>query len=669
MADIAGLVFGAFPLAIEGIKAYGGGMQTFKDMKHYRQILSQFSRELNVERCKYDNTFLGLLTELVGPAKADRMKNDLKSAEWNDKDFRSRLKLRIGLAEETLDNLLYVAEQLNETLRTVCEKFKLSPEKNKKKLTRRRHEFDPFLAWDVGMLGKFRTEQIGLIRQRNEDLVLLANGGQRPASGFGAGPFNSPRISDTLIEYHQGVQRRARVLYAIMGERLLPPTCKCGAPHGAHLELKLRSSPPMKAPSKSQAVGPDRFFTFSLVFSTQNNGHQLTEMWQGFHLEPIEDRSRRKTQVPLAMSPSSSSSSQPTTKPVSEGGRSIPPDQFRIPSFRDSRWWKAKLGRGLPGPNKLYACDHRPNNLTPTNRPIPIDRPPASKLKRAMFADEDTSGEDDENDVTFTDLPTISSFCKTLATYKTVDHPPKCVGVLTSTDKHEHRVWTLLQHFPKPERFVSLADLITTYTAILDRPSCTSRLVLGLKLLSSVLQLNTTQWLTEVWEAKDILFPEASPQATDQYHPHNILSRPFVHRNFSSSGSTAASDEYPPDSQHQRANQAKAILGSNHSLYSLGIVLLEIWYWQTFDSLYKSSRSRQTELEFSLYLSTKLSEEAGVEYARAVQGCIRGFQMRETDLDDNSFRRKVYQDVWGLLEANLRTFSKCDSIQKIIGDE
>jgi len=125
--EIAGLVLGAFPLAIEGIKAYSSGMKTFKDMKNYQQILRQFSRELEVEQCKYDNTFLNLVTEFVGPAKANRMKADLHSAEWDDEDFRSQLKARLGPAKETLDIWLYVAEQLKEALCTVCEKFQVLP--------------------------------------------------------------------------------------------------------------------------------------------------------------------------------------------------------------------------------------------------------------------------------------------------------------------------------------------------------------------------------------------------------------------------------------------------------------------------------------------------------------------------------------------------------------
>ena len=124
--EIAGLVLGAFPLAIAGIDAYNNGMKRVKSMKNYQQILIEFSRELMVEECKYDNTVLGLLTELVGPAKADRMKGDPTSAEWDNEDFRSQLKAQMGPAEKTLDNWLGVAKKLNETLRTVCARFKLS---------------------------------------------------------------------------------------------------------------------------------------------------------------------------------------------------------------------------------------------------------------------------------------------------------------------------------------------------------------------------------------------------------------------------------------------------------------------------------------------------------------------------------------------------------------
>lgn len=192
-----------------------------------------------------------------------------------------------------------------------------------------------------------------------------------------------------------------------------------------------------------------------------------------------------------------------------------------------------------------------------------------------------------------------------------------------------------------------------------DAPSRKSRLILGLKLVSSVLQLNTTRWLTEVWEARDIYFPQADLKNSG----HHILSRPFVRQNFNTA-------PYP-DPLQQLQNQAGSVIGRNKSLYSLGIVLLEIWHWQTFSTLHSSSVSGQTQQEifFAYELSEKLFDDAGERYSIAVQRCIRGLDIRGTDLEEDSFRKKVYQDIMGPLEANLKAFSGSDCIQDIIGEE
>ena len=295
---------------------------------------------------------------------------------------------------------------------------------------------------------------------------------------------------------------------------------------------------------------------------------------------------------------------------------------------------------------------------SPSPNPVQDNSPsrqcPVPKKKRARFSDDDGSGEDDGvNNIplhvpTVKQVPTIPSFCTTLATNHP-NTPPQCIGLLISKDKNEHLVWTPLRRIsPQPARLVSLADLIATFVNK-DTPSRTNRLVLGLKLISSVLQLNSTQWLTEKWEARDILFPEA-----DQ----NILSHPFVHRNFKNYSAA------PPDSQ-EPANQATKVIGCNQSLYSLGIVLLEVWHWQTFSSLHSSSASGLSEMLFAQELSEKLFEEAGEQYAMAVRRCIRGFEMKGTDLQEDSLRDKAYQGIFRPLEAHLRTFSGKD-FQKII---
>lgn len=181
------------------------------------------------------------------------------------------------------------------------------------------------------------AEQIGLIRQWNEDLDTLANCGRKLTSGSGSdtNSFKSLAINHSLITYHQRVQRHARSLYRMLREKLESPTCQCGVPHSAHLELKIRSSPPTKALSKLQAEAhsPNPFFTFRVIFSTQQSGHdQLTSMCQELQLELIDDQSCRKTLAKnLCVKNLAATQRQPTytveTAPTSERGRPVTPSQ------------------------------------------------------------------------------------------------------------------------------------------------------------------------------------------------------------------------------------------------------------------------------------------------------------------------------------------------------
>ena len=61
----------------------------------------------------------------------------------------------------------------------------------------------------------------------------------------------------------------------------------------------MRITLPTKALSKSKGDvhGPNPFFTFGVMFATQQNSHdQLTAMWQEFQLEPIVDHSAERLQ-------------------------------------------------------------------------------------------------------------------------------------------------------------------------------------------------------------------------------------------------------------------------------------------------------------------------------------------------------------------------------------
>lgn len=129
------------------------------------------------------------------------------------------------------------------------------------------------------------------IRQLNADLRDFANGGiSVPAMSSSAHLIHTrnSHINNPLIAYHRRIQRHARLLYSMLSEKLESPMCKCSG-HDAHLELRMRNTPPKKMLSTPQTHnrdhGPNQFLTFSLVFLTRNNG--FSSMWQEFQLEPV----------------------------------------------------------------------------------------------------------------------------------------------------------------------------------------------------------------------------------------------------------------------------------------------------------------------------------------------------------------------------------------------
>ena len=113
--------------------------------------------------------------------------------------------------------------------------------------------------------------------------------------------------------------------------------------------------------------------------------------------------------------------------------------------------------------------------------------------------------------------------------------------------------------------------------------------------------------------------------------------------------------------------QAASIVPYNLSLYSLGIVLIELWYWKDLRFL-KGSLStgsgtdQDAQIEFftAFQFAKDLHDEAGERYGEAVRRCIQGLDTRETCLEKEGFKNKVYSDIVRLLEENLEIFSNAD---------
>ncbi|KAI5781716.1 hypothetical protein DFH27DRAFT_638967 [Peziza echinospora] len=104
---------------------------------------------------------------------------------------------------------------------------------------------------------------------------------------FGAFPamnFNLP-----LLRCHNDIQKNARLLHSILGEKLAYRGCQCGFVHTAHLQLQMRYAAPLCKPDLSaNAAGERGSFRFSCMFFMEEHATDWTGGWQELQLESID---------------------------------------------------------------------------------------------------------------------------------------------------------------------------------------------------------------------------------------------------------------------------------------------------------------------------------------------------------------------------------------------
>jgi len=130
-----------------------------------------------------------------------------------------------------------------------------------------------------------------------------------------------------------------------------------------------------------------------------------------------------------------------------------------------------------------------------------------------------------------------------------------------------------------------------------------------------------------------------------------VVDRPFVRRNFGTSSEQKVS----------QAAAASALIEYNKSLFSLGVVLIELWFGQdieclqhtTVDVLFNDNSIYQTAQQ---QIGELLA--ASENYGLAVSRCLSGLSrpMKTTDLNDRDFKNAVHEDIICLLEKNLEIY-------------
>ena len=228
--------------------------------------------------------------------------------------------------------------------------------------------------------------------------------------------------------------------------------------------------------------------------------------------------------------------------------------------------------------------------------------------------------------------PIIQCFCSAIRNITEIcTCIGKCIGILSSNNL-KHPVW--VPRAPSTlARAVSLAELLSQSS---PAPLPLHRLKLAVRLASSVLQFHTSGWLQDRWSNKDVyLVQRGSSQSS--------LEIPVVHHAFT---------REPPSSE---ASIELTIYHCNLSLFSLGIVLIELWFWKRVESPQAHNPNLARFITAAELIRT-LSEDAGALYASSVKHCIYGLGPQELRLENNEFKNEVYLKVLQPLEKHLEAF-------------
>ena len=122
----------------------------------------------------------------------------------------------------------------------------------------------------------YQEDQLTRIRNLNEDLDKLVNGGNR---------YGEPRpiASATLaavVEHYKRIRRHAAALHRVLDGKLRSPSCSCGMLHLANLQLEIRSTEQVQ---KSQSAVQFRF-----LISFDPGSATAPSQWRELVIENLE---------------------------------------------------------------------------------------------------------------------------------------------------------------------------------------------------------------------------------------------------------------------------------------------------------------------------------------------------------------------------------------------
>lgn len=456
--------------------------------------------------------------------------------------------------------------------------------------------------------------------------------------------------SATIAKRYDRVGDRSRRLYNILKRSLTLP-CGCSIPHNASLRLEARSS---REPAQTHEEYPDLCFNVLFFFETDRSMPHIIPPWnwRETKIEAMNDTDSQEISIDqepnlkdasqIQAATSFATAKNMTTSTLAMAAVpsfSFTVNRFDVQSVISTRFQSKAREMGS---SVLSAKTATQPSLS--SQPAPRKKVSFGSSDFLPAKSSTTHAQSHHIEHSFSASEKIECLCTAM---QNADES-SCLGVLVDDLKRPHRVSiTDASAERNSMQTVSLKNLFAQ-TALEKK----DRLVLGVKLASTLLQLHKTPWLKETWGKRDILFMKECSGTRQTHVQKPFLSKPFI-------PPTCTILPCRPTDEPDPSPQVR-----NKSIFGLGVLLIELWFGQPLEDLRKPEDfglhgqvNRITDFATARRLSEDIYREAGDWYGDAVRRCIYcEFDQRHNSLDSQALMEAVHRGVVAPLEENLTSF-------------
>ena len=461
------------------------------------------------------------------------------------------------------------------------------------------------------------------LRMDNQDVADLVGHSRRMDA------LRIPNQAANAREYKR-IQDQARNLYHVLKHKFTSP-CDCII-HTANLCLEAESD------SKREL---QFHISFAFKSAQDQNPPEPCKDWRETRIKPLGSSRARAVdvidpQTESAMSSRSTTTAKANTSAiVAATGLSLAAlgGHEGIRSFSGQQTTPAQSATNSTScflPVRLKKVSF----AMPDPMPMPIS---SQKNHESQLSDNDSVSESE----------IIGELCQAMRDSREASY----LGILVDEEGRGHRI-SMLKAPPnnEPMQIVSLQSLLEEIP--LERMD---RLVLGVKLASTLLRLHSTPWLNTNLEKQNVFFKKQGKGIETALLDKPLLSKDFIAPNCRISSPEPDNAALSRGLQHHTRNQ---------SIFALGVLLIELWFGKPLDQLRdaedlgpQNQVNDITDFATTSRLVETVYKEAGSCYGEAVSRCIScEFEQRSSNLDTESFKQAVHSGVISQLEKNLDFF-------------